>query len=115
MAIINTAKGLRYTMFLSDDNLRIVENADIKDKALNIVNRINIFKKEKHLLIDVVYDFKQIKKVLYSNPTNDTSILELELADGTNSKYEITPTDVKKSNALKTQVKQIADYIKEKI
>jgi hypothetical protein len=115
MAIIVTAKGLRYTMTLFDEYLKVLENADFKEKTINIIKKINFFNKSNDLLIDKIYQIKQIKNILYDNPTNDTSILELELLDGTNTKYEMTPADVKNSNALKTQVKQIADYIKERI
>lgn len=111
MAIINTAKGLRYTLMLLDSELKIKENSDIKDAALNAFKKINIFKKEKELLLDVSYELKQIKKVAYSNPTQDTSVIKLELIDGSTFEFEMTPSDVKSSNALKTQVKQIADYI----
>ena len=111
MAIIVTAKGLRYTISLLDNEVKIKENADIKDKTINTLKKINIFKKEKGLLLDVVYELNQIKKVVYSNPTQDTSVLTLELVDGSTIEFEMTPVDVKNSNALKTQVKQIADYI----
>ena len=111
MAIINTAKGLRYNLTLFDNELKIKENADIKDTTLNALRKINIFKKDKELLLDVSYELKQIKKVVYSNPTQDTSVIKLELLDGSTFEFEMTPADVKSSNALKTQVKQIADYI----
>ena len=71
-------------------------------------------RKKKELLLDVSYELKQIKKVAYSNPTQDTSVIKLELIDGSTFEFEMTPADVKSSNALKTQVKQIADYIEAK-
>lgn len=111
MAIINSAKGLRYTLTLSDNELKVKQNADIKTSAINLIKKANVFKKDKELLLDVTYELRQIKKATYSNLTQDTSIIKLELLDGSVVEFEMTPSDVKNSNALKTQVKQIADYI----
>lgn len=94
-----------------DAELNIKQNADFKDIAINLVKKINIFKKENELLLDVIYPLSKIKKVSYINPTLDSSVLKLELFDDDLVEFEMTPKDVKNSNALKTQVKQIADYI----
>lgn len=81
MAIIVVAKGLRYTLTLMDTKLKIKQNAGVKDSVLNLVKKCNFLKKEKYLLLDIVYPIKQIKKVSYSNPTQDTSVLKIELND----------------------------------
>lgn len=111
MAIVTIAKGLRYTLTLHDTELKVKQNADLKDAAVNLIKKVNIFKKDKELLLDVTYQLDQIKKVSYTNPTQDSSVLKLELLDGNVVEYEMTPDEIKNSNALKTQVKQIADYI----
>ncbi len=111
MAIINSAKGLRYTLTLFDNELKVKQNADTKTSTFNKIKKLNVFKKDKELLLDVTYKIQQIKKVTYSNPSQDTSIIQLELLDSSVVEFEMTPSDVKNSNALKTQVKQIADYI----
>jgi hypothetical protein len=111
MSTITIAKGLRYTLTLLDSELKVKQNADLKDSAVNLLNKMNFLKKDKNLLIDVTYHLKKIKKVTYTNPTQDSSVLKLELFDDTVVEFEMTPVDVKSSNALKTQVKQIADYI----
>lgn len=114
MVIIVTAKGLRYTMHLFDDEISIKENANFLENAGNLIKKINIFKKEKVLLIDETHKLDNIKEAFFESPTQDTSLLVLELVDGSTKKYEMSPTDKKFSNALKTQVKQIADYIQSK-
>ena len=114
MPIIVEAKGLRYTITLLDDEIRIKENAKFLDNVGNALKRINIFKKEKDILIDVSHKLSEISKSSFEDITQDTSRLVLTLSDGTIKTFEMSPTDVIQSNALKTHVKQIADYIQSK-
>lgn len=111
MSIIVTAKGLRYTITLLDNEVKIVENADIKSQIRNAM----ILNKEKKVLLNVTYKLKDIKAVKFANLTQDTSLLTIELINGNNKDLEMTPKDLKDSNALKTHVKQIADYMQENL
>ncbi|HHT37819.1 MAG TPA: hypothetical protein GXZ95_00185 [Mollicutes bacterium] len=104
MAIINVAKGLRYTITLSVENVKIRENS-------NLIGRLKSFKKGERKLINETYKFNEIKKVSYENLTQDTSVLKLVLTNDTECVFEMTPNDTKESEALKTQVMQIAEYI----
>lgn len=111
---INKAKGLRFTITLYDDEINIEENASLAGKAKNAFVKLNILKKDKDILFNKTYKLSEIKNVVYSNPTQDTSVLKLEFLDNSFREFEMTPTDIKNSNALKTQVKQISEYIEEK-
>lgn len=114
MAEIVNAKGLRYTITLYDDEVNIKENAKLIDKAGNVLKKINFLKKDKDVLLNRTFKLSEIKNAFYTNPTQDTSVMKLELSDSIVKEFEMTPTDTKNSNALKTQVKQIVDYIQEK-
>ena len=57
MAIINVAKGLRYTITLSVENVKIRENS-------NLIGRLKSFKKGERKLINETYKFNEIKKFL---------------------------------------------------
>lgn len=111
---INKAKGLRFTMTLYDEEINIEENAGLVGKVKNKFAKLNILKKDKEVLFNKTYKLSEIKNAVYSNPTQDTSVLKLEFLDNSFREFEMTPTDIKNSNALKTQVKQIADYINSK-
>ncbi|MGE4342016.1 MAG: hypothetical protein AB7E23_02840 [Bacilli bacterium] len=114
MPIIVEAKGLRYKIVLLDNEIRIKENANLLDNVGNALKKINIFKKDKDILIDVSYKLSEISKSSFEDITQDTSRLILILSDGSVKAFEMSPTDIKQSNALKTHVKQIVDYIQSK-
>lgn len=114
MPTIVEAKGLRYTITLLDEEIRIKENAKLWDNIGNAIKKLHIIKKDKDVLIDLTYKICEISNSSFQEITQDSSKLVLTLNDGTIKTFEMSPTDVRHSNALKTHVNQIADYIQSK-
>jgi len=116
MKHIVQAKGLRFTITLFDEEVRIKENADLFKNIGNAFEKINFLKKqkEKDLLVEDFFKIENIETANYCSITKDVSKLVLILKDGTIKEYEMSSTDLQYSNALNTYVKQIADYIQSK-
>ncbi len=111
MAVIVEAKGLRYTVILTDDHVQIKENANIKESISNIIKKI---KKDQDLLVNESYKLTEIIRANFEELSQDTSKLTLELNNERIRTFEMSAKDKYLSNALKTHVKQIADYIQSK-